>query len=142
MARTATVQDLIIVLQMFFPVGMKLQHALLVLSTIIVLFPLFKLHDYQWRGYHQPRYTAWLRSIIAMLVNAFDPPDDTDGGFWHNETEKIHLAEDLTRDVDILQEMLGLDTTHSIHDLIPDPPIIRCTQHLHCIFCGPEASLQ
>lgn len=141
MARSPTIQDLIIVLQTFFPIAMEVRYAFLVLTTLVMLYPIWELHRNQRQGYRQPGQTAWLKSILSMLLSALQPEDEADNGFWHSEQEKINLAADIVRDADVILDMLGLDQICSVQDIIPDIPLVLCTHRKHCLFCGPEVSL-
>ncbi|KAF7346067.1 hypothetical protein MSAN_01832800 [Mycena sanguinolenta] len=74
----------ILILQLYFVDQFSLQRALYILTVLAATYPLFRLHMNQRDGYRQPRETAWLRSISALLGGAFSeghehpdyPPDE------------------------------------------------------------------
>ncbi|KAJ7819718.1 hypothetical protein B0H14DRAFT_3737035 [Mycena olivaceomarginata] len=71
-----TVRDLILILQIFFPGELSIHKAFYVLSVIISLYPLLRLHLNQRRQPHQPSQTAWTKSIVGILRGAFKLEDN------------------------------------------------------------------
>ncbi|KAJ7312272.1 hypothetical protein DFH08DRAFT_943676 [Mycena albidolilacea] len=78
---TATVRDLILILEAFFPGDLALQQALYLLGVILSLYPLFRLHRNQQRQPPRRARTAWLSSIRDLLVAAFQP-EDAEFSIW------------------------------------------------------------
>ncbi|KAJ7614262.1 hypothetical protein DFH06DRAFT_1286300 [Mycena polygramma] len=68
---TATVRDLILILQIFFPSDLSLHKALYLLGVVISLYPLLRLHLNQRRQPRQPARSAWTKSILLLLLAAF-----------------------------------------------------------------------
>jgi hypothetical protein len=137
-----TVRDLISVLQLFFPGHMPLRDALMVLATLAFVFPILRLHQNQRRGYRQPLHTAWYKMIVALLFDAAEPQDDRNEVVWPTDDDKWQFARNITRDAEILHEFLGLSGNRSNGHLFPTPPIVLCTPHITCVFCGPDHSLR
>ncbi|KAJ7178474.1 hypothetical protein C8R43DRAFT_1188419 [Mycena crocata] len=125
--------NFIVVLQLYFSPEFSLQRAFYILTVLAATYPLFQLHLNQRREPHQPRETAWLRSIFELLVNAFDSkhehpyflPDLTAG-----------LGERLFQDLQQLYHLLGIDDP--LAKLFPTAHIILTTPRWDCIFCANE----
>ncbi|KAJ6613065.1 hypothetical protein B0H10DRAFT_1806149 [Mycena sp. CBHHK59/15] len=140
----ATVRDLILILQLFFPSDLALPKAFYLLGVIISLYPLLRLHLNQQRQPRQPSRTAWSKSILALLVNAFKQDDDNVQSWASGLDRGQEFADYICRDLGPLYGMLGLNpddlAAASPHSLFPAPRIILCTSRLSCIFC-PVADL-
>ncbi|KAJ6614466.1 hypothetical protein B0H10DRAFT_2044853 [Mycena sp. CBHHK59/15] len=140
----ATVRDLILILQLFFPSDLALPKAFYLLGVIISLYPLLRLHLNQQRQPRQPSRTAWSKSILALLVNAFKQDDDNVQSWASGLDRGQEFADYICRDLGSLYGMLGLNpddlAAASPHSLFPAPRIILCTSRLSCIFC-PVADL-
>lgn len=78
---TATVRDLITVLETFFPNELPLNRAMYVLLAVATLYPILRLHEHQVRQPRQPQRTAWLKSIGVLLMRAFHP-EQLDPEMW------------------------------------------------------------
>ena len=131
---TATVRDLITVLETFFPGTLSMEHGLYVLVMVASLYPILKLHLHQRTEPHQPRQTAWLKSIFALLARAF-LLEEQDPEMWPTAGDADEYAQDLCRDLEVLYEFLGLDSMDNTKTLFPKPPAILCTSRITCIIC-------
>ncbi|KAK7051727.1 hypothetical protein R3P38DRAFT_2502011 [Favolaschia claudopus] len=144
-----TVRQLIWILQMFFPPELPVQQALYVLGVLICLYPILGLHNNQRRAPHQPAFTGWMKSIHAVLADAFraDAIPLNDASLWGNgigfgpETE--YYARYLCNDIDRLSQMMGLhnDTQQDpLSSLVHPPRPIIVTSRVNCRFCPPGDS--
>jgi hypothetical protein len=140
----ASVKDLILILQLFFPQDLALQQGLYVFAVIISLYPILRLHSNQRREPRQPARTGWFKSISTLLNKAFSDelnnvaawPSDLGEGRAEEFTEYI------CQDLDRLYTLLGLPegaTSHSAFDFRRAKPILT-TSRLNCIFCAPGDS--
>ncbi|KAJ6521730.1 hypothetical protein B0H19DRAFT_973852 [Mycena capillaripes] len=131
-----TLGHFLVVLQLYFIHEFSLQRVFYILTILVATYPLFKLHLNQRREPRQPRETAWLRSIVAILDSAFDkehehphfPPEGDDVG--------PGLSHRLCGDLENLYHLLGID--HPSAQLFPEPHTILCTTRIDCIFCPNE----
>jgi hypothetical protein len=134
----ATVQQLIWILQLFFPPELAAQQAIYVLGVVISLYPIVRLHLNQMNeARRQSPLTAWMRSIQTLLTRAFHE-EANNVQAW---ATGINLAEEysayLCRDLHRLYTLLGLT------DEMADPASflfrparrILCTPRLNCKFC-------
>ncbi|KAJ7778448.1 hypothetical protein B0H16DRAFT_1300737 [Mycena metata] len=137
----ASVRQLILILQLFFPPELAVQQAIYVLGVLISLYPLFRLHSNQLNeARRQSPLTGWKRTIKTLLTRAFgDEADNVEA--W---TTGISLAQDYTEyicdDIDTLYTQLGLfnaspDDLSSF--LFRRPRSILTTRRLDCKFCPP-----
>lgn len=138
---TATVQDLITVLEMFLPGELPLNRAMYILLTLAALYPILRLHNNQALQPQQPRRTAWLKSIGALLVRAFHP-EELDPYTWTNKEPGRQYADDMYHDISMLSEFLGLDNENNT----PAPFALKsrlliCTSRLNCIICPQGENL-
>ncbi|KAJ6582310.1 hypothetical protein B0H19DRAFT_1252414 [Mycena capillaripes] len=138
-----TVRDLILILQIFFPGDLSLEKALYVLGVVISLYPLLRLHLNQRRQPRQPIQSAWMKSILILLIGAFK--SDTDTSPWASGIDRgDEYAASICADLSPLYTMLGLNPENlaapSPVSPFPAPRPILCTPHLSCIFC-PSADL-
>ena len=67
---TATVCNLIFILETFVPGDFPLLEAFLVLVVLISLYPLLKLHKNQRREPRQPVHTAWFKAALDLAKQA------------------------------------------------------------------------
>ncbi|KAJ6513218.1 hypothetical protein C8R45DRAFT_338553 [Mycena sanguinolenta] len=124
----------ILILQLYFVDQFSLQRALYILTVLAVTYPLFRLHRNQREGYRQPRETAWLRSISAVLFDAFsevhEHPDypPTEDGLGPR------LSEQMCQDLEQLYRLLGINEQHT--EIFPAPHTILVTNRLHCVICS------
>src|ERR1700757_2733330 len=138
---TATVRDLITVLEMFLPGELPLNRAMYILLTLAALYPILRLHNNQALQPRQPQRTAWLKSIGALLVRAFHP-EELDPYTWTDEGPGRQYADDMHHDISMLSEFLGLDNENNT----PAPFALKshlliCTSHLNCIICPQGENL-
>ncbi|KAJ6595103.1 hypothetical protein DFH09DRAFT_1413020 [Mycena vulgaris] len=140
----ATVLDLILILQIFFSSDLSLEKALYLLGVIISLYPILRLHLNQRRQPRQRSQTAWLNSVLALLVAAFGA-DDSNSSPWATGIDRgQEYAEYICADLGPLYTMLGLNpdnlTAQSPLSPFPAPRPLLCTPRLSCVFC-PAADL-
>ncbi|KAJ7679827.1 hypothetical protein B0H17DRAFT_1138965 [Mycena rosella] len=136
---TATVRDLILILQLFFPSDLSLHKALYIIGVILSLYPLLRLHLNQRRQPHQPSRTAWTTGILKLLVAAFQQEDAYPPTWAAGEDRGEEYAHRICDELTPLYMMLGL-TPHdhagpSPNSPFPVPRIILCTSRQSCIFC-------
>ncbi|KAJ6597837.1 hypothetical protein B0H10DRAFT_2325592 [Mycena sp. CBHHK59/15] len=128
---TATVGDLILILQLFFPGEISLHKALYVFGVIIYLYPLLRLPLNQQNQPRQPSRTAWNKSILRLLVAAFKQEDDYPP-IWASRPDRgQEYADHISDELAPVYAMLGLDpddlSAPSPNSLFPAPRIILCT---------------
>jgi hypothetical protein len=137
------VRDLILILQVFFPSDLSLDKALYVLGVIVSLYPLLRLHLNQRRQPRQPTQTAWLKSILVLLVAAFRA-DDPDSAWASGIDRGREYAQYIATDLGPIYTMMGLnpDNLSAPSPMSPFPAarLILCTSRLSCVFC-PVADL-
>ena len=133
---TATVRDLIIVLETFLLGSLSMEHGLYILVMVASLYPLLRLHLHQQTEPHQPRETAWLKSILFLLARAFRSEDQA-AEAWLDDGIAMEYAQDLCRDLDVLYEYLGLDSSDHTKSFFPKPPALLCTSRIDCVICPP-----
>jgi hypothetical protein len=134
---TASVRDLITVLEMFFPSELPLNRAIYVLITLAAIFPIIRLHNHQVSQPQQPRRTAWLKSIGAILNRSFNT-EDLDPYGWIYSRSGDDYATDMHNDIDVLYEFLGLDNNDDPTAVFsPKSRPIICTSRVDCIICEP-----
>ncbi|KAJ7912590.1 hypothetical protein B0H13DRAFT_1613336 [Mycena leptocephala] len=123
----------LVVLQLYFIHEFSLQRAFYVVTVLVASYPLFKLHLNQHREPRQPRQTAWLRSIVAILEDAFHRKHEHP----HFPPEEGNIGTDLSRrlcqDLEKLYHLLGIDDPST--KLFPEPHTILCTTRVNCVFC-------
>ncbi|KAJ7152119.1 hypothetical protein C8R46DRAFT_962436 [Mycena filopes] len=138
----ATVRDLILILQIFFPGDLPLHKALYLLGFLVSLYPLLRLHLNQQRQPRQPARSAWVRSIQSLLTAAFQR-EDPYPPIWATETS-AEYAEYISDDLGPLFGMLGFTPDDlrapTPEPLFPRPRVILRTPRLSCVFC-PVADL-
>ncbi|KAK6966551.1 hypothetical protein R3P38DRAFT_2401967, partial [Favolaschia claudopus] len=121
------------VLQLYFVAQFSLRRVFYILSILITTYPLFQLHLNQLNEPRQPRETAWLRSIHAVLYSAFGAENEHPDYPPEPDNVGPDLAGKFCRDLQQLYHLLGADDTSM--SLFPEPQIILCTPRLNCIFC-------
>ncbi|KAJ7084760.1 hypothetical protein C8R43DRAFT_1092719 [Mycena crocata] len=121
------------VLQLYFSPEFSLQRAFYILTVLAATYPLFQLHLNQRREPHQPRETAWLRSIFELLVNVFD---STHEHLYFLPDLTAGLGKRLFQDLQQLYHLLGIDDPSA--KLFPTEHIILATPRWDCIFCANE----
>ncbi|KAJ7432743.1 hypothetical protein FB451DRAFT_1345238 [Mycena latifolia] len=141
----ASIGDLILILQSFFPPDLALQQGLYVLASIISLYPIFRLHVNQGRESKQPARTGWFKSLVTLLTGTFSM--EANGieawttGLGADRADEY--AEDICRNLYRLYTMLGLhgEAPNSISSFeFRRPQPILSTSRLNCIFCPPGDS--
>ncbi|KAJ7664770.1 hypothetical protein B0H17DRAFT_951958 [Mycena rosella] len=140
----ASVRDLILILQLFFPPDLALQQGLYVLASIISLYPILRLHLNQGREPRQPARTGWFKSLLTLLTLAFSIEANNVEAWTTGlgEGRADEYAEDICRDLNKLYMMLGLDRTTDSpfpFDFRRPKPILT-TSRLNCVFCPPGDS--
>jgi hypothetical protein len=95
-----------------------MEHGLYVLVMVASLYPILKLHLHQRTEPHQPRQTAWLKSIFALLARAF-LVEEQDAEMWPTAGDAAEYAQDLCHDLEVLYEFLGLDSMDNTKTLFP-----------------------
>ncbi|KAF8157551.1 hypothetical protein K438DRAFT_1910049 [Mycena galopus ATCC 62051] len=147
---TATVRDLILILEVFFPADLSLQKALYLFGVIISLYPLLRLHLNQRRQPRQPARTGWMETLRDLLISAFQP-GDVETSVWASGLDRtLEYADYICDDLASLYMMLGLNpydlSAPSLPPLSPDPRIMLCTSHVpladlviaHCASCEAD----
>ncbi|KAJ7347200.1 hypothetical protein DFH08DRAFT_1001888, partial [Mycena albidolilacea] len=136
---TATVRDLILILQVFFPDDLSLHKALYLFGVIISLYPLLRLHLNQRRQPRQPAQTAWMKAFRDLLIAAFRPEDEHSSIWAAGLDRSREYADYICEDLASLYMMLGLNpydlVAPSPPPLSSDPRTVLCTPHLSCVFC-------
>lgn len=135
----ATVQDLVFVLDTFFPAHLKLETAFYVLAIIASLIPLWQLHLNQRRGPRQPIETAWSNAIVSLLSAAFQSGiEEGMPDLWAEE--RAQYAQEMGGNLGALCDLLGLDTANTLpQNALSSPTIhVLCTTRLNCMFCIPD----
>ncbi|KAJ6466818.1 hypothetical protein C8R45DRAFT_1064001 [Mycena sanguinolenta] len=134
----ASVKHLILILELFFPPELAIQQAFYVLSVLVSLYPLMRLHLNQLNeARRQTPLTGWMRSIRTLITRAFSE-ELKDIEAW---TTGINLAPEYANyiygDLGRLYDLMGL--THNNADptslLFPPPRWILSTSRLNCKFC-------
>lgn len=149
---TATIRNLITVLEAFFPGAMSLKKGLSILALIASLYPLSKLHENQRTEPRQPQKTAWLKSITTSIAAAFRAEsanllEELESDSEENEhgDSAAQAAQRIAEEVSIIYSFLGFeDRDENPQDLskayFPNPRPILCTTRVDCRFCiGSEA---
>ncbi|KAJ7642553.1 hypothetical protein B0H17DRAFT_1163931 [Mycena rosella] len=134
----ASVRDLILILQLFFPPDLALQQGLYVLASIISLYPILRLHLNQGREPRQPARTGWFKSLLTLLTLAFSIEANNVEAWTTGlgEGRADEYAEDICRDLNKLYMMLGLDRTTDFpfpFDFRRPKPILT-TSRLNCVW--------
>ncbi|KAJ6454039.1 hypothetical protein C8R47DRAFT_1228857 [Mycena vitilis] len=137
---TATVRQLIFILELFFPPELAMQQALHVLAVLISLYPILCLHSNQMNeARRQSPQTGWKKSIHTLLTRAFrEEANNVEA--W---TTGINLAPEysnyICRDLDRIYTLLGLSQTNmdpAAFQFRP-PRRILTTSRVDCRFCPP-----
>ncbi|KAJ6484160.1 hypothetical protein C8R45DRAFT_1214970 [Mycena sanguinolenta] len=137
----ATVRDLILILQIFFPAELSLHKAFYVFGVIISLYPLLRLHLNQQRQPHHPSRTAWAKSIFGFLKAAFELEDQYPP-IWATGLDRgEEYAQYICDELGPLYTILGLNP-HNLDAPTPEslflrPRVILCSSRLSCMFCPP-----
>ncbi|KAJ7732283.1 hypothetical protein B0H16DRAFT_1328812 [Mycena metata] len=136
----ASVQQLIWILELFFPPELAVQQALYVLTVLLSLYPLLRLHLNQLNeARRQAPRTGWMGSIQVLLKQAFHE-EANNVEAW---TTGIDMAEEysdyICRDLDRLYTLLGVtdDTKDPASFLFRHPRPILATSRLNCKYCPP-----
>ena len=139
---TASVKDLTLILELFFPAALSLPRALYVLATIVSVYPLLLLHKSQQREPRQPKNTAWFKSLVSIIASGFQVASHPELALFVNNDLDIppeqQLARNIGQDLEAIYEFLGLDDNFhgdSIHRLFPRVRQILVTPRTTCIIC-------
>lgn len=139
----ATVQDLILVLQAFFPGDLDLTRALYVLAILPTLYPLLHLHRNQFMQPRQRDNTGWMTAIWALIYAAFHP-EITDPNRWPGNGPGRRTAEKMYNHIDNIYRCLDIDNNHNNNHpqvpIFPDSRLVLCTQRKNCIICPASTS--
>ncbi|KAJ7787216.1 hypothetical protein B0H14DRAFT_3581083, partial [Mycena olivaceomarginata] len=135
---TATVRDLILILQVFFPNDLSLRKALYLFGVIVSLYPLLRLHLNQRRQPRQPVRTAWMKTFRDLLIAAFRPEHD-DSSVWAAGLDRgREYADYISEDLPSLYMMLGLNpydlAVPAPSPLFSIPRTVLCSSRLSCVF--------
>ncbi|KAJ6528959.1 hypothetical protein B0H19DRAFT_1333647 [Mycena capillaripes] len=130
----ATVRDLILILQIFFPADLSLHKALYLLGFLVSLYPLLRLHLNQQRQPRQPTRSACIRSIQGLLKEAFKREDPYPPTWASGIDSGTQYAEYICNDLGPLYEMLGFTPDNlrapTPEPLYPAPRVILRTSRL------------
>ncbi|KAJ6493912.1 hypothetical protein C8R47DRAFT_1267246 [Mycena vitilis] len=139
-ATEGNVQQLIFILELFFPPELAMQQALYVLAVLISLYPVLRLHSNQINeARRQNPQTGWKKSIHTLLTRAFHE-EANNVEAW---TTGINLAPEysnyICRDLDRLYILLGVgeDGGDLKSHLTRPARLILTTSRLDCRFCPP-----
>ncbi|KAJ6527931.1 hypothetical protein DFH09DRAFT_935466 [Mycena vulgaris] len=132
-----TLGNFIVVLQLYFVHEFSLQRALYILTVLVATYPLFRLHLNQRREPRQPRETAWLRSVVAILRAAFNSQHEHPYFLPEAESLGNDLSQRVCESLEQLYHILGINDIPPA-ELFPDPHIILCTTRINCMFCPNE----
>ncbi|KAJ7773848.1 hypothetical protein B0H16DRAFT_1304055 [Mycena metata] len=134
-----SVQQLIWILELFFPPELAVQQAIYALGVIISLFPILRLHVNQLNeARRQNPLTGWMRSVQTLLTRAFH--EEANGvEAWKTGIDlSPEYAQYICRDLDRLYTLLGLNDGSDLASFSLRPPRpILCTSRLNCKFCPP-----
>ncbi|KAJ7649348.1 hypothetical protein DFH06DRAFT_996274 [Mycena polygramma] len=136
----ASVEQLIWILQLFFPPELAVQQALYALQVLISLHPLLRLHVNQMNeARRQAPLTGWMRSIQTLLTRAFHEEANNVEAWMTGINLANEYAHYITRDLDRLYTLIGLTDEHAnpASFLFRRPRPILCTSRLNCKFCPP-----
>lgn len=130
----ATARDFTFILETYFAPDDSLTRVLYVLTVVLSLWPLWRLHRRQSQDPRQPTLTAWSKSIRASLRSAAANANILGAG----EPLEAGVADDIHADLGLLYEFLGIDPTAEDEPAPPPaPPLVLCTTRLQCIHCPP-----
>ncbi|KAJ6471226.1 hypothetical protein C8R47DRAFT_1297591 [Mycena vitilis] len=136
----ASVQQLIFILELFFPPELAMQQALYVLAVLVSLYPVLRLHSNQINeARRQNPQTGWKKSIHTLLTRAFHE-EANNVEAW---TTGLNLAPEysnyICRDLDRLYILLGVgeDGGDLKSHLTRPARLILTTSRLDCRFCPP-----
>ncbi|KAJ7245525.1 hypothetical protein C8J57DRAFT_1524243 [Mycena rebaudengoi] len=135
---SATVHDLIIVLELFFPRDLPFRQALYVLMVVISVYPLLRLHLNQQRQPRQPARTAWYKAVLGLLAIALERGENDPASWFPQDEEGPDYAERMANDLSGMYSLLRLQPTDealSMSSFFPHARTILCTKRLHCMFC-------
>ncbi|KAJ7245101.1 hypothetical protein C8J57DRAFT_1725416 [Mycena rebaudengoi] len=132
----ASLGPFIVALQLYFVDEFSLQRTLYILTVLAATYPLYRLHLNQRNEPRQPRETAWLRSIGAIIQDSFGSQHEH--GDFPPEPEELgaSLSQQAFQDIEHLYRLMGIDGNSP--PLFPKPHRILCTSRLHCSVCPPD----
>ncbi|KAF8189083.1 hypothetical protein K438DRAFT_1907357 [Mycena galopus ATCC 62051] len=125
----------ILILQIFFPGELSIHKAFYVLSVIISLYPLLRLHLNQCRQLHQPTQTAWTKSIVGILRSAFELEDNYPPIWASGQDSGDECSARISDDLAGLFMMLGFNS-YNLAEPSPDS-LFTAPRVVLCIFCPP-----
>src|ERR1700761_4328425 len=131
----ATVQDLILVLQTYFPGNLPLTRVIYALLLISGFYPLLRLHQNQ-AARRNIAESGWMGRLKELLQVALYPEvHDTEG--WIDEGPEPNIAQEIYEDLPEIINMLDLD---KLRAFILERRHMRllCTTRLMCNQCPNE----
>lgn len=133
----ATTRDFTFILETYFAPDDNFTRMLYVLTAVLSLWPLWRLHRRQSQDPRQPALTAWSKSIRSSLRSAATDVHLLGAG----EPLDEGVADDIHADLGLLYEFLGIDpAAEDEPQRPPPPPIILCTMRLECTRCPPTVT--
>lgn len=132
----ASVQDLMLVLEAFFPPHTTLSHLFLLFATFITLLPLLRLHAHQYREPRQPYHTAWRNAILRILRATLQDQEDVPA----EDDEPMEMAaQEIHADLDYILTLLDIpaDDEPQPLSLFQEARRVLITTRVHCAFCDP-----
>ncbi|TBU36590.1 hypothetical protein BD309DRAFT_984840, partial [Dichomitus squalens] len=129
----STSGDLVFLLQTYFSAGISLVRSLYILTALVSLWPLWRLHRCQTHDPRQPALTGWSKSLRQTLQSAAQQhiPYNNDTEYGLDEDSSRAISEGLHADAELVYELLGISPESiSASNALPLPPIILCTTHV------------
>ncbi|EJF55596.1 hypothetical protein DICSQDRAFT_73391 [Dichomitus squalens LYAD-421 SS1] len=136
----STSGDLVFLLQTYFSADISLVRSLYILTALVSLWPLWRLHRRQTHDPRQPALTGWSKSLRQTLQSAAQQhiPYNNDTEYGLDEDSSRAISEGLHADAELVYELLGISPESiSASNALPLPPIILCTTHVECVLCDP-----
>ncbi|KAJ7790408.1 hypothetical protein B0H13DRAFT_2394584 [Mycena leptocephala] len=135
----ASVRQLSLILELFFPPELAVQQAIYVLGVLVSLYPLFRLHGNQLReARRQTPLTGWKRSIKTLIARSFEDEADNVEAWTSGVNLSNEYAKYICADLDRLYATMGLHNAGpgDLSSFLFRPPRpILTTRRLHCRFC-------
>jgi len=141
-----TVCDLIILLDLYFPIELPASEALYFLLLLLTLSPIYLLHLNQRRDPHQPQETAWKKSIRTILETYGETLKEGVEYPKHAVAPETYVPQ-LYSGIDELFNYMGLfdglGSPQNAGFSFPSLPPILTSPYQHCIICNnsPQYSL-
>ncbi|KAJ7126663.1 hypothetical protein C8R46DRAFT_926922 [Mycena filopes] len=135
----ASVRQLILILELFFPPELAVQQAIYVLGVLVSLYPLFRLHSNQLNeARRQSPLTGWKRTIKTLLTAAFEQEADNIQPWGTGISLAQEYTDYICADIETLYSQLGIfnpspDDLSSF--LFRRPRPILTNTRTNCKFC-------